>query len=89
MEKKVCKHCGAELDKVLIPEESDWGVEYFFICMNDECGYFKRGWERMKEVYKVRASYRWKIDPDTGAEGPIPVKSVNDMKDWIVKRFNR
>ena len=43
----------------------------------------------MKEVYKVRASYRWKIDPDTGSEGPIPVKSVNDMKDWIVKRFNR
>ena len=89
MDKKTCKYCGAELDKVLIPPESDWGVEYFFVCMNDDCSYFVRGWDWMKEQYKVHASYRYKLDPESNQEGPIPVKSIEDMKSWVVKQFDR
>ena len=89
MEKHVCKYCGKELDKVLMPPESDWGVEYFFICMNDECSYFVRGWDWMQEKFKVHASYRYKYDPEKDTSGPIPVKSPQDMKDWVVVKFGR
>jgi hypothetical protein len=89
MEKKTCKYCGGELSKVLIPQESDWGVEFFMICMNDECSYYVKGWDWMQEQYKVKASYRYKYDPSSDIEGPIPVKSPNDMKDWVVVEFNK
>lgn len=89
MEKHVCKYCGKELEKVLIPPESKWGVEYFLVCMNDDCSYFLRGWEWMKNKYEVHASYRYKIDPVSKKEGPIPVKSFDDMKDWVVHQFDR
>jgi hypothetical protein len=42
----------------------------------------------MKEKFKVSASYRYKFNPVNGDDGPIPVKSVNDMKDWIVVQFD-
>jgi hypothetical protein len=61
MDTKTCKYCGGELEKVLMPVESDWGVEYFLVCMNDECSYFVRGWDWMKEKYKVHASYDIKL----------------------------
>ncbi len=87
MVQKVCKYCGKELKKVMMPPESDWGAEYLWICMNDDCGYFQRGWDWMKENYKVTSSYRYKINPVNGSEGPIPVTSPDDMKDWIVHKF--
>lgn len=89
MEKNTCKYCGEELKKVLMPEESKWGVEYFLVCMNDECSYFVRGWNWMKEQYKVSCSYRYKVNPENGQDGPIPVKTINDMKDWVVQKFDR
>ena len=89
MEKHVCKYCGKELEKVLIPPESKWGVEYFLVCMNDKCSYYTRGWEWMKNRYEVHASYRYRLDPDTSIDGPIPVKSPDDMKEWVVHQFDR
>ncbi len=86
MKEKVCKYCGKKLEKVLMPPESDWGVEYFLICMSDECPYYVRGWTWMKERFKVSASYRYKYNPENGEEGPIPVKSPDDMKDWVVRK---
>ena len=50
------------MSKVLMPPESDWGVEYFMICMHDNCPYFVKGWDWMMEKYKVKASYRNKMD---------------------------
>ncbi len=87
MEKVTCKYCGKEMDKVLMPPESDWQVEYFMICMNDDCPYYVRGWNWMKEQFKVNASYRNKYNPEDGTLMPIPVKSPDDMKDWVVKKF--
>ena len=89
MEKKKCKYCGEELKKVLIPPQSDWGVEHFLVCMNDECSYYVQGWNWMKEKYKVNASYRYKYNPEKDDDGPIPVKSPDDMKDWVVVQFEQ
>lgn len=87
MDKHSCKYCGKELSKVLMPKESDWGVDYFFICMDDDCPYYVRGWDWMKEQYQVKASYRYKYDPWQDHSGPIPIKDPSDMKDWIIHKF--
>ncbi len=88
MDKPKCKYCGKEMTKVLMPPESDWGVDYFWVCMEDDCKYFVEGWDWMKTKFKVKASYRYKINPYNGEGAPIPVKDPSDMKDWIVKKID-
>lgn len=87
METNKCKYCGVELQKVLMPPESDWGVEYFMVCMNDDCQYYVRGWKWMEENYRVKASYRYKFNPENNDEGPLPVRSAEDYKNFIVHKF--
>jgi hypothetical protein len=86
MDKLVCKHCQAELTKVLMPPDTDWGVEYLMVCMNDDCGYFIRGWKHMKEKYNKKASYRHQLNTFTGYEGPLPCTSKEDYTGWVVKK---
>jgi hypothetical protein len=81
MEKKSCKYCGSELSKIYLPVDSDFNVEYLFVCLNDECGYYIRGWDWMKKNYNVTSSYRYKYDPFHDIEGPIPVASPTTFKD--------
>lgn len=85
MEEKICKHCGKKMTKVLMPPDTDWGVEYFLICMNDDCQYYVRGWDWMKEKYQVTASYRHKYNPENDSFGPIPVKDPTDYKHYIAE----
>ena len=82
-EKPVCKHCGVELKRVGLPPEAGYDAGFFWVCFNDDCPFFIRGWRRMNENYEARASYRYRIDPATGGEGSMPVWSKNAMKDRI------
>ena len=44
-----CKHCGQKMDKWAVPPASTWDTEFHYVCFNDECPYFVKGWEWMKE----------------------------------------
>ena len=79
-----CEHCGSSLKRWRVPDEATWSEEFFFVCFNDECPYYKRGWKWMKERYNQRASYRHAINPTTGASLPIPVWSDSAARDMIV-----
>ena len=85
--RKTCKYCGKELKKVILPDDSNWDVDYFLVCMDDDCSYYIKGWEHMKKNYEVRHSYRYYVDPYTGNDGPLPVARPDDYKDLIVHKF--
>ena len=59
--------------------------EFFFVCFNDECPYFVDGWERMWKEQATHASYRCRLDPDSGKYMPLPVWSNEALKEDIME----
>jgi len=43
------------------------------------------GWKHMKDNYNQNVSYRYRLNPETGEKGPLPVWSVNALKDQIIE----
>jgi hypothetical protein len=72
------------MKKWRVPVQSTWANEFFYVCFNDQCPYFIHGWEHMWEQQQTRASYRCKLDPETGKCDPIPVWSNDALKDNII-----
>jgi hypothetical protein len=79
-----CPHCGSKLRQWANPQMSTWGGEFQLVCFNDECPYFVRGWQWMKQSYNVDASYRYRIDPETGEFGPLAVWSWDALRSGIL-----
>ena len=80
-----CPHCGSRLKKWLVPDGASWDEEFFFVCFNDDCSYYKAGWEWMMEQYSQKASYRYMTNPTTGASSMIPVWSDSATREMIVE----
>jgi len=80
-----CPHCGQEMKKWKVPIASTWPNEFFYVCFNDACSYFVQGWERIWEQTAAKASYRCRLDPDTGKCAPLPVWSSDALKDDIIE----
>lgn len=75
-----CPHCNAVMEK-LDARYLDWGLPYLWVCYNDYCTFFKRGWQHMMENYGQLVSYRCMIQPDTGAVGVIPAFSFEYLRE--------
>ncbi len=80
----LCPRCDTPMSKWRVPEDSGWNGEFHWVCFNDECPYYVRGWEHMKATQKVVASYRLKLDPETGSTSPLGVWSPAALKDLIM-----
>jgi len=81
----VCPHCKSEMKRWRVPVASTWPNEFFFVCFNDACPYYVQGWDLMWEQQKTRASYRCRLDPDTGKFVPLPVWSADALKKDIIE----
>jgi len=80
-----CPHCESRLKKWLVPDGASWNEEFFYVCFNDDCSYFKEGWTWMKQEYNQHASYRYTFNPTTGASMQIPVWSDAATREMIVE----
>lgn len=66
------------------PPESTWSGEFQYVCFNDECPYYVRGWNWMKNSFNVDASYRYRLDPETGETGALAVWSADALRSGII-----
>ena len=69
-EKHYCPHCSGDLvlchaPPVHVGDGLGWGSEYLFICLNDLCPLFIRGWDYIESQYGHVGSYRYMEMPNS------------------------
>ncbi|MBI4876025.1 MAG: ogr/Delta-like zinc finger family protein [Acidobacteria bacterium] len=79
-----CPHCEGQMARWENPPQSTWSGGFQYVCFNDDCPYFVRGWVWMKETVNVDASYRFRLDPETGETGALAVWSKEALKSGIL-----
>ena len=82
---RTCPHCESRLSKWRVPDETTWNEEFFYVCFNDDCPYFRKGWIWMQEQYAQASSYRYMVNPRTGTSSQIPVWSDSATREMIVE----
>lgn len=86
-----CPHCGKKMNKCYQSEgptmeySRGWDGSFLYICFNDECPYFVKGWDWMWQKYGRKRSYRHAYNPATGTSFPIPVGSYTALKGNIIE----
>ena len=69
-EQHSCPHCSGQLSlchapPVHVGDGLGWGSEYLFICLNDECPLFVKGWDYIEKQYGHVGSYRYMEIPNS------------------------
>lgn len=87
--KPVCPNCGTEMNVWEVPSINcgdglGWGTPYLFICFNDECPLYVKGWDNIKDNYSHSASYRCMNYPGTDQFELITVFSPVGAKGQII-----
>ncbi|MBW1713646.1 MAG: ogr/Delta-like zinc finger family protein [Deltaproteobacteria bacterium] len=84
-EEKTCPHCGQKLSKWSLPAESTWSDDYHYVCFNDECQYYVKGWKHMEETRGIKCSYRYMCGQHGQQTGPLSVPNSKMGRDMIIE----
>lgn len=82
-----CPYCGERLNKWEVPDnpfEVTWDNDFMYICFNDECPYYVRGWDHMSREGNRGVSYRLMYHPEKDVCMPIPVPSPKALRESII-----
>ena len=82
-----CPYCEEKLRKWAVPDNPftcTWDNDFMYICFNDECPYYVRGWDYMYREGNRGTSYRLMYNPERDYCGPIPVPSPKALKEGII-----
>jgi SAM-dependent methyltransferase len=83
-----CPHCGEKMLKWAVPEnpfEVTWDNEFMYICFNDACPYYVRGWDFMYREGNRGSSYRLMYNPEKDCCMPIPVPTPKALRESIIE----
>ena len=83
-----CPYCSDRLKKWLVPANpffQTWDNEYMYICFNDQCTYFVRGWDHMASEGNRGMSYRLMYNPEKDRCMPVPVPSSRALREGIIE----
>lgn len=86
-----CPYCGERMKKWQVPDNpfgQTWDNEYMFICFNDECPYYVRGWDHLSEQGNWGVSYRLMYNPERDCCMPIPVPSPKSLREGIIEEHD-
>jgi hypothetical protein len=69
-EKHYCPHCSGDLSlchapSVHVGDGLGWGSEYLYVCLNDNCPLFVKGWDYIANQYGHVGSYRYMEIPNS------------------------
>jgi hypothetical protein len=84
-----CPHCKIELacceaPPIHIGDGLGWGSDILYICLNDECPLFIRGWEQIEVKYGHHASYRYMQLPGSNESNVMMVANADAFTGSIV-----
>jgi hypothetical protein len=79
-EKPHCPHCQTEMNLWEVPpitfgDGLGWGVPFMYVCFNDECPSYVKGWDNLRDNFAHNASYRCINYPGTTTFEFMPVFS--------------
>lgn len=80
-----CPHCEQPLSRWQVPQTPfvEWSSTFQFICFNDDCPYYVRGWKTF-ENQGIPGSYRFMYDPDSNSCHSVPVLTPTALRASIV-----
>ena len=82
-----CPYCGEKMRKWAVPDNpfaQTWDNDFMYICFNDACSYFVKGWDFMYRDGNRGVSYRLMYNPEKDRCMPIPVPTRQALKEGIV-----
>ncbi len=82
-----CPYCGEKMKKWQVPDNpfcQTWDNDFMYICFNDDCPYYIRGWDVMYRDTNQGLSYRCMFNPVNGCCSPIPVPTPYALKEGII-----
>ena len=90
-EVKIFPHCKQKMSccdspPIHVGDGLGWGADVMFVCLNDECPLFVRGWEQIERQYGHSASYRYMELPGSTESNAMMVGTKDAFKGFVVDK---